>query len=130
MDCLFCSIIEGDIPSRRIYEDDDSYAFLDIGPWQVGHTLVIPKRHTADVLEDERTLGELAPAVHTVGNLLKERLGASAVNVLSNAGADSGQEVFHSHVHLIPRYPESPGIAGMRGHVDEDLDVTHKRICD
>lgn len=127
-DCLFCRIVEGEIPSRRVYEDDTVIAFLDINPWQLGHTLVIPRRHVVDALADGSALAEVAPAVHTVGNLLKQRLGASACNILSNAGADSGQEVFHLHVHVLPRYPDNPGIGNMRGSIEEDLDSVHARI--
>ena len=127
-DCLFCRIIEGEIPSRRIHEDETVIAFLDINPWQLGHTLVIPRRHVVDALADERALAEIAPAVQKVGNLLKEKLGASACNILSNAGADSGQEVFHLHVHVLPRYADNPGIANMRGHIEKDLDSVHARI--
>lgn len=114
-DCLFCRIVEGEIPSKRIYEDETAVAFLDINPWQQGHALVIPRRHVKDVLEDPAALAEIAPAIGTVGDLLKERLGATACNILSNAGADSGQEVFHLHVHVLPRYADNPGISNMRG---------------
>lgn len=58
MDCLFCAILDGAIPSKKVYEDDVAYAFLDISPWQRGHTLVIPRRHTIDVLEDDEALAE------------------------------------------------------------------------
>ncbi|MDO5083441.1 HIT domain-containing protein [Arachnia propionica] len=127
-DCLFCRIVEGEIPARRIHEDETAIAFLDINPWQLGHTLVIPRRHVVDALADEHALAEIAPAVQQVGTLLKDRLGASACNILSNAGADSGQEVFHLHVHVLPRYADNPGIAAMRGVIDEDLATVHARI--
>ena len=125
-DCLFCRIVEGEIPSKRIYEDETAVAFLD--PWQQGHALVIPRRHVKDVLEDPAALAEIAPAIGTVGDLLKERLGATACNILSNAGADSGQEVFHLHVHVLPRYADNPGISNMRGPVTTDLDQVHARL--
>jgi histidine triad domain protein len=127
-DCLFCRIIEGGIPSKRVYEDETAIAFLDINPWQQGHTLVIPRRHVTDALEDPMALAEIAPAIGTVGDLLKEKLGATACNILSNAGADSGQEVFHLHVHVLPRYADNPGIANMRGPITDDLDQVHARI--
>lgn len=127
-DCLFCRIVEGEIPSKRIYEDETAVAFLDINPWQQGHALVIPRRHVKDVLEDPAALAEIAPAIGTVGDLLKERLGATACNILSNAGADSGQEVFHLHVHVLPRYADNPGISNMRGSVTTDLDQVHARL--
>ena len=127
-DCLFCRIVEGEIPSKRIYEDETAVAFLDINPWQQGHALVIPRRHVKDVLEDPAALAEIAPAIGTVGDLLKERLGATACNILSNACADSGQEVFHLHVHVLPRYADNPGISNMRGPVTTDLDQVHARL--
>ena len=127
-DCLFCRIVEGEIPSKRIHEDETAVAFLDINPWQQGHALVIPRRHVKDVLEDPAALAEIAPAIGTVGDLLKERLGATACNILSNAGADSGQEVFHLHVHVLPRYADNPGISNMRGPVTTDLDQVHARL--
>jgi len=128
MDCLFCRIVAGEIPSMKVYEDEHAFAFLDISPWQTGHTLVVPKRHSKDALEDEAALGEVAHAVVTVANLLKERLGASAVNLLSNAGSDAGQEVFHTHVHVIPRYPDNPGIGNVKSLVSEDIEVTFARL--
>ncbi|WP_040284497.1 HIT family protein [Tessaracoccus massiliensis] len=128
MDCLFCKIVAGEIPSKKVYEDDAAYAFLDISPWQKGHTLVIPKRHTADVLEGDDVLAEVGPAVARVGRLLKDRLGADACNVVSNAGSVSGQEVFHTHVHVIPRYADNPGIANMKAEVTADLDEVHQTV--
>lgn len=128
MDCLFCKIVAGEIASKRIYEDDAAVAFLDIAPWQEGHTLVVPRRHSTDVLVDDDVLTQIAPAVAHVGRLLKERLGASACNIVSNAGADAGQEVFHTHVHVIPRHPENPGIQAMKGAVTASIDDTFARI--
>lgn len=126
--CLFCKIVAGEIASKQIHSDDASITFLDISPWQEGHALVIPRRHVTDALVDDAVLAELAPAVVAVGNLLKDKLGATACNILTNAGADSGQEVFHAHVHVIPRYADNPGIANLRGVVESDLDQVHARI--
>lgn len=128
MECLFCAIVAGDIPARLIYEDDVAVAFLDIQPWQEGHTLVVPRRHTADALADDQVLAEIGPSVARVGRLLKERLGADACNILSNAGPVSGQEVLHTHVHVLPRYANNPGIAGIRGPVTSDLDGVWARL--
>ena len=127
-DCLFCRIIEGESPSKFVYEDETAVAFLDINPWQQGHTLVVPRRHVADALEDPTALAEITPAIGAVGNLLKKKLGASACNILSNAGADSGQEIFHLHVHVLPRYADNPGISNMRGPISDDLDQVYSRI--
>ena len=126
--CLFCRIVAGEIPARVVYEDDTALAFLDIAPWQVGHTLVIPKRHVLDVVSDDTVLAELGPVIAKVARLLQERLGADACNVVSNAGAVAGQEVFHAHVHVLPRYAATPGIANLRTRVDEDAETTLARL--
>ncbi len=120
MACLFCSIVAGDIPARRIYEDDKAIAFLDINPWKRGHTLVIPRRHVDDLLNADEALSEIAPAVTATARLLTERLGADGMNLLSNAGAVAGQEVFHLHLHLVPRYADDPG---MRALFDRDTTI-------
>ncbi len=114
-DCLFCTIVAGEIPSRIIYSDDHALAFLDIGPFHRGHSLVIPKRHVADVLTTPASLPEIAPAIDAVARLLVDRLDADGLNLLSSAGEVAGQEVFHFHVHLIPRYASAPGIRALIG---------------
>ena len=110
MACLFCSLVAGDIPSRQVYADEHAIAFLDIGPWKRGHTLVIPRRHVDDVLDPDEALSEIAPAISATARLLTEKLGADGLNLLSSAGATAGQEVFHLHVHLVPRYAGDPGL--------------------
>ena len=131
MACLFCSIVAGNVPARRVYEDEHAIAFLDIGPWKRGHTLVIPRRHVDDVLDADEALSEIAPAISATGRLLVEKLGADGLNLLSNAGAVSGQEVFHLHVHLVPRYADDPG---MRALFDRDpsidLDEVYAALTD
>lgn len=124
-DCLFCRIIAGEIPSRQVYADEHAVAFLDVEPWQEGHTLVIPRRHVEHALVDAQVLAELAPAVREVSELLRDRLGATGFNVLTNIGADSGQAVFHAHIHVLPRHADAPGIAHMRGEVQRDVDAVH-----
>ncbi|MDR1450468.1 MAG: HIT domain-containing protein [Propionibacteriaceae bacterium] len=113
IDCLFCRIAAGDVPCRQIWADEDAIAFLDISPWQLGHTLVIPRRHVADGGAGAQPWHEVAAALAGTAALLKERLNADGLNILSNAGAVSGQEVFHFHVHVIPRYADNPGMAGL-----------------
>lgn len=131
MDCLFCSIVAGDIPSRRVYEDDHAVAFLDIAPWHPGHTLVVPRRHVDDLLGDPDVLAEITPAVSHVSRLLVDRLGAEGLNMLSSAGAVAGQEVFHLHVHLVPRSAGEPGLGNLVQHRDAgDLDAVWERLTD
>lgn len=113
MDCLFCRIIAGEIGSRRVWSDDAAIAFLDIAGWQRGHTLVVPRRHVANLTDDPTALAEIAPAITAVASLLQDRLGADAVNLLVNSGPVAGQEVFHLHAHVVPRYATSPGLDNM-----------------
>jgi histidine triad (HIT) family protein len=110
-DCLFCRIVAGEVPSRRIYADEHAVAFLDIGPWHRGHSLVVPRRHVADVVSGPPALLEIAPAIDAVARLLMRTLAADGVNLLSSAGPVAGQEVFHLHVHVVPRYADEPGLA-------------------
>ena len=114
MDCLFCSIIAGDIPSRTVASDDAAVAFLDVAPFQDGHTLVVPRRHVPDLLGNDGELARIAPLVTSVSTLLVERLGAQGINVISNGGEVAGQSVFHLHVHLIPRFEAEPGFDAIR----------------
>ncbi len=124
MSCLFCGIVAGDIPSRTVYSDDQAIAFLDVSPWHRGHTLVIPRRHLDDITEDVGALAEIAPAVSNVSRLLMQNLGADGLNVLTNAGPASGQEVFHLHVHVVPRYADSAGIGRMVPSAEDRVQPT------
>ncbi len=129
-ECLFCRIITGEIPSRQVYADEVAYAFLDVEPWQEGHTLVVPRRHVDHALVDNHVLAELAPAVRAVSDILRDRLGATGFNVLTNVGPDSGQAVFHAHVHVLPRHADAPGISNMRGPIRRGLDEIHRVLVE
>lgn len=130
-DCIFCKIIAGDIPSRRVYADDVAIAFLDVGPWSRGHTLVVPREHVADLVTDPPQLAVIGPAIDATARLLTTKLNADGLNLLSSAKAVAGQEVFHLHVHLIPRYADKPGLKSLIGPDPEaaaDLDAVHAEI--
>jgi len=104
MSCIFCKIIAGEIPSYKVYEDENSLAFLDINPVNSGHTLVIPKKHFANIEEvDEQTLCQVVKIVKWVGASLKNNLGAAGYNVLVNNDPAAGQIVPHLHFHVVPR---------------------------
>jgi histidine triad (HIT) family protein len=129
--CIFCKIISGELPSRKIYEDQQAFAFLDIGAWHRGHALVVPKRHVPDMLTGPATLPDIAPAVDTVARLLVQRLGADGINIVSSSGQVAGQEVFHLHVHVVPRYADEPGLRLLvnSGVVpDDELDSVYRQI--
>ena len=105
--CIFCSIVNGEIPSSRIYEDDTVIAILDISQVTKGHTLVIPKQHTESFMSCD---AELMKYVMEIAQMLSvrimERTHAAGMNILSNINEAAGQSVMHFHVHLIPRYSE------------------------
>ena len=127
-DCLFCAIVAGDVPSRLVYADDSAIAFLDIRPWQRGHTLVIPRRHVVSLVEDPSAWGDLQAAVENVVPRLVGTLGATGLNVVSSAGEAAGQEVFHLHVHLVPRYEDAPGLSNLTRGDSSDLDDVHRQL--
>lgn len=131
-DCLFCRIVAGEIPSRQVGADEHAVAFLDVAPFQRGHTLVVPRRHVDDFVSGAGALSEIAPLVESTAALLQHRLGAEAMNLFSSAGAVAGQEVFHLHVHLVPRYADRPGLANLFGakrQADEaELDEVQRQI--
>jgi len=108
-DCVFCSILDDEIPSYGVHEDDETYAFLDANPLARGHTLVIPKDHEASLgdLDDGGaavfgTTRRLAPRV-------ADAVGAPAYNVGLNNGEAAGQEVPHAHMHIVPRFEGDGG---------------------
>lgn len=104
-DCLFCKIIAGQIPSHKIYETDRVYAFLDIGPVSKGHTLVVPKEHAENLsMGSAEDALELMKVIYLLGKKITSALGATGYNLGMNHGLDAGQDVLHTHLHLMPRY--------------------------
>lgn len=107
--CLFCKIVRGEIPAFKIYENDHVLAFLDIGPVSRGHTLVIPKTHSQDLaaatMEDAI---ELMKVIHDLAPKIVKALGGTGYNLGLNHGIDAGQEVMHTHFHIMPRYEGLP----------------------
>ena len=103
--CIFCKILNGDIPSTKIYEDDQFVIMLDIGPASFGHALILPKDHYANIYEmPEEVLSKSICLAKTFGEKLVKALGADGLNLVQNNGTAAGQTVFHYHLHLIPRY--------------------------
>ncbi len=103
-DCLFCKIIDGKIPSRKIYEDEYTYAFLDILNDAPGHTLVIPKVHFDSILDcSTKYLNKVFETVQKISKHYVEDCGFDGVNILGCNGEVAHQSVFHWHIHIIPR---------------------------
>ena len=103
--CIFCKLANGDIPTTTLYEDEDFRIIFDGSPATVGHALIIPKDHVADVLEITDELQAKAYVLaKKAAAVLVEVFGADGINILQNTGSAAGQTVFHFHIHLIPRY--------------------------
>ncbi len=104
-DCLFCKIIQKEIPSTSVYEDADVYAFLDIHPVNLGHVLVVPKQHSEGLLDtDPVILGKWILVIQKIAKAMKTSLGIEGFNLEQNDGAVAGQVIPHVHMHIIPRF--------------------------
>lgn len=103
--CVFCKIIKGEIPSKKIYEDDDVLAILDISQATLGHTLVLPKKHYENLFSIKNNdYLKVMEKVKMLAKAITSALNASGCNILNNCGELAGQSVMHFHVHIIPRY--------------------------
>lgn len=129
--CIFCSIVSGEIPAFRIFEDDDHFAFLDIFPAALGHTLVIPKKHSADIHQiSAADYGALASRTKAIADLISEKLSCDGLTIMQMNRAAGWQSVFHTHFHVIPRFtadnlnqPWKPAAASQ-----DELSEIHSRI--
>ena len=128
--CIFCDIIDHKIPSSVVYEDDDVLAILDISQVTRGHTIVMPKKHTDNVIEaDEETVSKVFTAAAKIAKRIREKTGAAGINLLNNCGEAAGQSVNHLHVHIIPRYDANDSITIRFGeNPDTDLSDVLKTI--
>jgi histidine triad (HIT) family protein len=106
-DCIFCKIVAGEIPSHKIDEDDKTLAFMDINPWTRGHALVIPKAHSRNLYDaDPDDLAATHIAAQRLAQRMRERLECEGLNILQSNEPVAMQTVFHTHVHVIPRYSD------------------------
>lgn len=132
-DCLFCKIIDGQLPCHKVYEDELIIAFLDIQPLTRGHTLIIPKEHASSMdqlsLESAAALGKALPIVSSAVTKATE---VTAYNLIQNNGHEAGMSIAHVHVHIIPRYPDSThSFLWQYGKIDqEDAKLLSKNISD
>ncbi|MBP3519895.1 MAG: HIT family protein [Oscillospiraceae bacterium] len=103
-DCIFCKIAAGEVPGRKVFEDEHTLAFLDIAGDVDGHILVIPKRHVKNILDcDGETLTQVMRTVKRVADHLTKNCGYDGVNLLNASGESAGQSVPHLHIHIVPR---------------------------
>ncbi len=130
MNCIFCKIINKEIPDHVVFENDDYLAFLDIEPNTVGHTLVIPKKHIGSFAEQSNEeAADHMKVVHSVATQLHSILGSAGFNVAINNGPAAGQIVEHVHWHIIPRYA-GDGLEHFAHSLDakNKLEETFKKI--
>jgi histidine triad (HIT) family protein len=120
--CIFCKINNREIPSYKVYEDDKVYAFLDISQVTPGHTLVIPKVHVTDIFEyDEALAAEVFARVPKIARAIEKAFpDIQGLNIINNNKELAYQSVFHSHIHLIPRYDETDDFSIHFGNHTED----------
>ena len=134
-ECIFCKIVAGEIPAARIYEDDSVFAFLDIGPLNKGHALLIPKAHYEKV--DRCPADVLSSVAAQIGRIARAVVQATACegyNVLCNNGRVAGQLVDHVHFHIIPRFKGDGCLQGWpakqyaEGEMEEMLEAIQKNM--
>lgn len=123
VNCIFCKIANGDIPSATLYEDDDFRVILDLGPATKGHALILPKEHFANLFEiPEELVAKAFTLAKKMASRMKDALGCDGFNIVQNNGIAAGQTVFHFHIHLIPRYDhDEAGIAWKPGTLTEEV---------
>ncbi|WP_214408515.1 HIT family protein [Sphaerisporangium fuscum] len=130
-DCTFCKIAVGQAPGHRVLHDKATVAFLDIAPAAPGHTLVVPRTHARDIWDlPEEEHARVARMVHRVARLLKTALAPDGLTITHASGAAAGQDVFHFHTHVIPRWSGDglrPKWASRRAP-EEDLQAIQARI--
>lgn len=125
MDCIFCKIVNGDIPSLKVYEDEHTMVFMDIAKDVDGHMVAIPKKHIKNILEcDVDTLNHLMTTVKKVANHCVDECGYEGVNLLNASDESAGQSVPHFHIHIIPRRSNDnvdawPKVEGANCEVEE-----------
>ncbi|MBI2076394.1 MAG: HIT family protein [Candidatus Aenigmarchaeota archaeon] len=129
--CLFCKIVKGEIPSKKVYEDSNTLAFLDINPANPGHTLVMPKKHAENIFDvEEDSLKSTISIVKEMAAAVKEKMNAAGVNVVQNNGKYAGQLVNHVHFHVIPRFENDNVIISYKRVqlTEKELDDVAKKL--
>ncbi len=130
-DCIFCKIVHRQAPSSVVYEDERTMAFMDIRPVSEGHSLVIPKKHFVDVFDTPNDeLAAMYVLSKRVALAVKKATGADGITIVQQNGAAAGQDIFHIHVHIIPRFEgkKVPRFSDLEFANRESLDLNASRI--
>lgn len=128
--CIFCKIVNKEIPAEIIFEDNDVIAIADTNPVNLGHTLVIPKEHFANIYDTpDAVLAKLLARIKIIARTLKKVLAAEGININMNNEPAAGQVIFHAHFHVIPRF-ESDGFTHWHGkkHTIEEIREAAEQI--
>lgn len=130
LDCIFCKIIKGDLPSYKVYEDEKTYAFLDIHPVNAGHTLVVPKKHAKNIFDvSPEDWVAVAKVVHMLAPAIEKAVDANGINIGMNNREHAGQVVDHAHIHIIPRFKgDGFKLMPQRNYKPEEADATVEKI--
>ena len=121
---IFTKIIDGEIPATIVYEDDVVVAFLDNNPVHPGHTLVVPREPVVNIFDaDSTTIAHMATVAQRIAVALQEVVDADGVNLHMNNGAAAGQEVFHAHMHVVPRYTDDNSYQTPKKITYDDTDI-------
>ncbi|MBO0458406.1 HIT family protein [Enterococcus hulanensis] len=131
--CIFCKIIDQEIPSYKIYEDEKVYAFLDISQATKGHTLVVPKQHVTDIFEYDDTLAaDVFARIPKIARAIEKAFPEmDGLNILNNNKELAYQSVFHSHIHLVPRYSKNDDFSIHFGnHTEQQTPEEMQAIAD
>ena len=131
-DCLFCKIIEGTVPSSKIYEDEYTYAFLDTTPVNKGHVLVVPKEHSTNIYDaSEEALCAMLKTVKKLVSVVKKAVDADGINIHMNNESAAGQVISHAHFHVIPRFLND-GRRLWKGepYIEDEMETVAKKITD
>lgn len=134
-DCIFCKIIDNQIPSRKVFENDDVLAFFDTSQATPGHTLIVPKKHVENIMDYDE---ELAATVFSYLPQIARGIKAShpdiqGINIINNNGEMAYQTVFHSHIHVIPRFGKDDSFSMTMGnnsdqYKNEELDQLADKV--
>ncbi len=117
---IFEKVISGELPHYKVYEDEETYAFLDAFPSSYGHTLVIPKKPYKNIYEIPTDLaGKIFQNVQKISVAVKKAVEADGINIVMNNESSAGQIVFHAHIHIIPRFENDGGYQGKRLNYSE-----------
>lgn len=131
MDCIFCKIVNNEVDSYKIYEDDDCIAILDKFPNNIGHSLVIPKKHIQNIFElDDDLAGKILKVASKISNAIQKSLKPDGIHLLQNNNKGANQTVNHFHMHIIPRYfGDTVEIKWINNKFsDEDFKLTFEKI--